>query len=56
MTILPVVVVYDPLPGQRLHQQLEADKEMHILDNSQTLVDLITPIIFMVLVWSCLLS
>jgi len=39
-----------------LHQQLEADKEVHILDNSQTLVDLITPIIFRGLVWSCIIS
>ena len=30
-----------PLSCQRLHQQLSADKEMHILDNSQTLTTLI---------------
>ena len=30
-----------PLSYQRLHQQLGANKEMHILDNSQTLTPLI---------------
>ena len=49
-----------PLSCQQLHQQLGDDKEMHILDYSQTLklspVALMTPIIFRVCVWSCIIS